>query len=327
MKIYILSASLACVLSIILGYFSIPLLKRLKVGQPVLKYVTKHYSKSGTPTMGGLFFVLSAVVIFIFFSSFNNRLSIITISITVGFALVGFMDDFLKIKFKNNQGLTAKQKLIFELIVSVFASYIAYDSGLDFVFIPFTKKELHLGVISVLFNAFIFIATVNSVNLTDGLDGLCSSVSIVYFLGLGVLILLQISTHTNVYLINEEYKNLSIFSFCMAGALLGYLVFNSPKASVFMGDTGSLSIGGAISTISVFSGNSLYIPIGGICFLISSLSVIIQVVYFKKTKRRVFIMAPLHHHFQEKGYLESKITYAYFIITALVFAVLLINYL
>ena len=327
MKIFLLCALISCASSIILGFITIPLLKRLKIGQPILKYVNEHYFKSGTPTMGGIFFVIASVITYFIFSNAKNRLSVIVVAITLGFTLVGFIDDFIKIKFKENKGLTAGQKLFFQIVVSLIASYIAFDSGLDFIYLPFTSRELHLGWFSVILNAFVFIATVNSVNLTDGLDGLCSSVSIVYFLGLTLLIILQISSKSFNYIIKEEYQNLSLLSICFFGALLGYLAFNSPKASVFMGDTGSLSIGGAISSISVFSGNALYLPIAGICFLISSLSVIIQVLYFKKTKKRVFLMAPIHHHFQKKGLSESKISYLYFLITAITFAVLLLNYL
>lgn len=327
MKKFALCWLVSVVLTIFTGFLVLPLLKRLKVGQPILKYVTEHKSKSGTPTMGGVFFIISACVAFLIFTSGKNRLSILALAITLAFMIVGFIDDFLKIKLNKNEGLTALQKLLFQIGISLLASFFAYESGLDFLYLPFTDKKVYLGLFSILLNAVVFIATVNSVNLTDGLDGLCASVSKVSFLVLAILILLQIKIHGNLYLIKDEYENLSLFSLATSGAMVGYLLFNTQKASVFMGDTGSLAIGGAISSISIFSGNALLLPVVGVCFVASSLSVIIQVIYFKKTKKRVFLMSPIHHHFQKKGYSEAKISYAYELITMLLGVITIICYL
>ena len=327
MKTLIVGLLISAILTIITGFLVLPLLKKLKIGQPILKYVTEHKSKSGTPTMGGVFFVLSATAVFLIFTSGRNRLGVLALAITIGFMAVGFIDDFLKIKLNRNEGLTALQKLLFQIGISLIASFFAYESGLDFLYLPFTDKKLSISYFSIPLNALVFVATVNSVNLTDGLDGLCGSVSLVFFLAMSVIIVLQIESYQSFYLIKEEYENLSLLSSCMAGAMVGYLLFNTSKASVFMGDTGSLAIGGAISSISIFSGNTLLIPVMGICYVLSSLSVIIQVVYYKKTKKRLFLMAPLHHHYQKLGFSEAKISYAYAFVTAVIGLATIISYL
>ena len=320
-----LSVVVSALLTVILGFLFLPLLKRLKIGQPILKYVNEHKGKSGTPTMGGMFFVLGAIITYIIFNGFSSRLSNLIIAITLGFLTVGFLDDFIKIKFKENKGLTATQKMAFLISISIISSYFSFNTGLNFVYLPFFKTKISLGAFIIALNVLVFIATVNSVNLTDGLDGLCASVSVIAFVFFAVIILIQ--SREDSYINCKEYQSVSTFSLCMAGALLGYLVFNTHKASVFMGDTGSLSIGGALSTVAILSGNTLYLPVVGVFFLISSLSVIIQVAKFKRTGKRVFLMAPLHHHFQEKGHSESKITYVYSFITLIIAMLCLINYL
>ncbi len=315
MKTQIICFIISSLITLLVGFAFLPFLKKLKLKQPILKYVDEHKSKSGTPTMGGLFFIVGGIFTYLIFNRESSRLSNLTIAITLGFMLVGFIDDYLKIKFKHNEGLSVVQKLLFQLIVSLIASYFSYQSGLDFLYLPFSKVKISLGLYVIFLNVFVFIATVNSVNLTDGLDGLCGSVSLFVFLALALLIILESSLFGVTYINRAEYLSLSMLSICFAGGLFGYLVFNTNRASVFMGDTGSLSLGGAISTIAVLSGNTLLIPIIGICYILSSVSVIIQVLHFKRTKKRVFLMAPIHHHFQEKGYTESKITYVYSFIT------------
>ncbi len=324
MKTYLIVFAISSIVSACLGKIFIPILRRLKFGQTILHYVKEHKTKDGTPTMGGLFIILSGIIVFFCFANKGKYLSIVAISIILAFMLVGFIDDYIKIKNKQNQGLTVGQKIIFQLLISLIASFFAYKNGFDFVYLPYSKKTLYLGVLSILLNAIVFISIVNGVNLIDGLDGLCSMVSMVVFIILGVIISLEIHFNNETYVFIEEYKNLSILAISFAGALFGYLLFNVYKASVFMGDTGSLALGGGIGAISVFSGNSLYIPIVGIMIVITALSVIIQVFYYKKTKKRVFLMAPLHHHLQHKGYSESKISFGYFFITTLMGIIVLI---
>lgn len=317
MKIYVYSLVLSSIITLILGRILLPILKRLKFGQPILGYVSEHKQKNGTPTMGGLFFVVGAIACYLVLGGGESRLSNLTIAVTLAFLSVGFLDDFLKIKFSHNEGLKAWQKFSFQVIISLIASYFAYNTGLNFIYLPFTKTQVSLGIFTVILNSIVFVATVNSVNLTDGLDGLCASVSAVAFIAFAIIITLQTNSFS-IYINDSEYRSLSLYLTCFTGALLGYLVYNTNKASVFMGDTGSLAIGGALSTVAVLSGNVLYIPIIGVFYLLSSLSVIIQVIKFKRTGKRVFLMAPLHHHFQEKGHSESKITYVYTFVTLLI---------
>ena len=323
----LISALISFLISVTSGFIVIPLLRKLKAGQPILGYVKEHNEKSGTPTMGGLFFILSATIVFFIFGGYKSRIALLSLTVGLAFMIVGFLDDFIKIKFFKNEGLKAYQKIIFQTAIALVCGVFAYSNGLTNFFIPFTKTALSLGVFTIPIVSIIFIAITNSVNLTDGLDGLAGGVSVVYLVVMATLISLQLSTHVTNYLVSEEYENLILLSTCLVGAILGFLIFNVNRAKVFMGDTGSLSLGGFIGAISVFSSNSFFIPIFGIMFVASSISVIVQVVYFKRTGKRVFLMAPLHHHFQHKGYTECKIAFCYMLITAVVGCVTLLTYL
>ncbi len=327
MLVKVLSVVFSLLLSVILGLVALPILKRIKAGQPILKYVEEHKHKSGTPTMGGLFFILSAIVIFIVLGGYNGRIALVAMAIGLAFMLVGFLDDFLKIRLKRNEGLKAYQKIIFQVAIAVFAGVFCYYNGLTVFYVPFTRIAVDLSFWTIPIVALIFVATTNSVNLTDGLDGLAGSVSVAYLVFLAIIIILQITIYEHLYSIKIEYDNLILLCGCIIGAVLGFLVFNINKAKVFMGDTGSLSLGGFIGAISVFSGNGFFIPVIGIMFVLSSISVIVQVFWFKRTGKRVFLMAPLHHHFQHKGFSESQITYCYFLVTVLLGALSLIAYL
>lgn len=324
MKRYLTAGLIATLISIALGYLIIPLLKKFKFNQSILGYVENHKNKSGTPTMGGIFFIIAIVLTFFIFKKGFSKISTMALTISLGFFTIGFLDDFIKIKFKRNLGLTPMQKTFFMLIVAIVASVFSYRQGLDFVYLPFFNKTVFLGFFSIILNILVFIATVNGVNLTDGLDGLCSSVSVIVFLSFAFIINLQTTLNAEVYFAVEEYENLTLLSVVFVGALLGYLLFNVNKATVFMGDTGSLAIGGAISSIAIFSGNTLYLPFIGITFVVSVLSVIIQVLYYKKTKNRVFKMAPYHHHLQLIGKTEWQISYAYTLITVIISVFLII---
>ena len=315
MKVNLIIFLLTILVTIISGKLVIPLLKKLKIGQTILHYVKEHKGKEGTPTMGGLFCIIPPIILYFIFCGFNLRISVVSITIGLAYLLVGFLDDFIKIKFRKNEGLKAYQKIVFQLLIAIFAGVFAYVNGLTLFFIPFTKSTVNLGVFTIPVVIFIFLAITNSVNLTDGLYGLAGSVSTIYLIILAVIIYLQTSYFQNVYLQMEEYNGLITLIICLVGGIIGFLTFNVSKAKVFMGDTGSLSLGGFIGAISIFSLNSFFIPILGIMFVLSSISVIVQVLYFKKTKKRVFLMAPLHHHFQHKGYTESQISFAYSVVT------------
>ncbi len=318
MKNILYAFILSFVICLLVGLVLLPLLKKLKMKQTILCYVEEHKSKNGTPTTGGLFFLISSIVAFLIVSNEHNTLSIIALITTVSFAIVGLIDDFIKIKFSQNLGLTSIQKILFQLAISLIISIYAYNSGITYVYLPFKGNLIDLGVFSIFLNVLVFIATVNSVNLIDGLDGLCSSVSIAVLLSVTVIGFLQISVSESYYINTLLYENLYLYAITIVGGLVAFLLFNTNKAVVFMGDTGSLMIGGAISSICIFSGNVLYIPIIGVAYVVTALSVIIQVLVYKKTKKRVFIMSPLHHHFQKKGLTENKICYIYFVVTLMI---------
>lgn len=305
MQTYLLAALVAFFISLLFCFILIPVLRRLKAGQNILVYVKEHKNKGGTPTMGGLAFVTASVFTAILFMRKANRTFVITLAMGLAYMTVGLIDDFLKWKHKENLGLKAWQKFAFQTAIAVVAGFYCLRAGLTQLHIPFLGITFELGVWTLPLAVFVFLATVNAVNLTDGLDGLASGVSVPFFGALGVIVSMQAG-------------DIAIPTLCFAlvGALLAYLLFNAPPASVFMGDTGSLALGGFAACIGVFTGNALYIAIVGLPFVFSVISVLIQVIYYKVTGgKRVFLMAPVHHHFQEKGYSESKISYAYFAIS------------
>ena len=305
MQTYLLVALVAFFISLLFCFILIPILRRLKAGQNILVYVKEHKDKGGTPTMGGLAFVTAAVLAAILFTKKADRTFVITLAIGLAYMAVGLIDDFLKRKHKENLGLRAWQKFAFQTAIAVAAGFYCIRADLTKLYVPFFCVTFELGVWILPLSVFVFLATVNAVNLTDGLDGLASGVSVPFFGALGIIISLQAG-------------NVAMPTLCFAlvGALLAYLLFNAPPASVFMGDTGSLALGGFAACIGVFTGNALFIAIVGLPFVFSVISVLIQVIYYKVTGgKRVFLMAPVHHHFQEKGYSESKISYAYFVIS------------
>ena len=326
MKTLLLTGLTSLVLSCVFGILTIPFLKKLKAGQPIYEYVKEHKDKNGTPTMGGLFFIVAAVLSFILVGGINSRIAVVSASIGVAYMMVGFIDDFLKIKFKTNEGLKPYQKIIFQLFIAIFAGVFVWHNGITVFHVPFVSKSVDLGLWTMIIVPIIFIAITNSVNLTDGLDGLAGSVSVAYLISFICLITVQIEKLEELYLLPNEYEYIKLLSVSLVGAILGFLVFNHSKAKVFMGDTGSLSLGGFIGAISIFSSNSFFIPIIGIMFVLSSISVILQVAYFKRTKKRIFLMAPMHHHFQLKGCSENKIAYCYTLITFVVGIICLITY-
>lgn len=299
----------------------------MKVGQPILKYVEEHNIKKGTPTMGGIFVVLSSVCAYFIFCGFKGVIGLVSVCIGLAYMLVGFLDDFLKIKYKDNKGLSAKQKILFQTAIALIAGVFAYLNEMTVVFLPFTNKIINLKYFVIPFNALIFLAITNSVNLTDGLDGLAGGTSLIYLMFTAILICLEINYNKALYTLKDEYYNLVFMCVSLVGALLGFLLFNVNPAKVFMGDTGSLSLGGFIGAISLFSMNGLYVAIIGIMFVVSSLSVIVQVIVFKKTSKRVFKMAPFHHHLQHNGVSENKITFIYSLITGIMGVLSIIFYL
>lgn len=286
----------------------IPILRRAKAGQTILGYVREHSYKGGTPTMGGIAFILAGALLVPALGLFADKRAAVALAFGVACAAVGFLDDFIKFRFKRNLGLRAYQKIAFQGAIALLAGLYCWHDGLTVLYIPFTKLSFDIGGWMIPLAAFVFVAATNCVNLTDGLDGLAASVSFWYFAALAALIFFQTGTSGVM---------LSRLCLVLCGSLAGYLLFNTHRASVFMGDTGSLGLGGFAAAVAVFSGNALYVAILGIMFVVSGISVILQVIYYKRTGgRRLFLMAPLHHHFQQKGYGEAKIAFAYSVITA-----------
>lgn len=313
MKTYLIASLTAFVLSAAFTRLLLPVLKKLKAGQNILCYVKEHAKKAGTPTMGGLAFISAAFICACLFVKEPDGKFIVALSLGLAYAAVGFLDDLLKIRRKDNLGLKAYQKIIFQGAAAILAGVFCYRAGLTFCRIPFTKNSVNFRAWMIPFAAFVFVALVNAVNLTDGLDGLASGASAAYFLSFGAMIALQSANSSE----NGAKNPLALLCFVLAASICGFLLFNAFPASVFMGDTGSLSLGGFAACAAVFSGNALYAPIVGIMFVVSVITVIMQVIYYKATKgRRIFLMAPYHHHLQKKGYSECKISYAYAVITA-----------
>lgn len=304
--ILIVAALTAFALSALLSAAALPVLKKLKAAQTVLGYVEKHAKKSGTPTMGGIAFVLAtAIVVFVFCDSHVAK---VAAGAMLGFGLIGFLDDAIKVLFRRNLGLKAYQKIVGQAGVTAIMVVYGYRSGGGTVaHIPFAGMDVDLGVWYIPLAALAYLGTVNCVNLTDGLDGLAAGTGTVYFAVLGI-----VCTMTAI----AGDGQLAMMSFALAGALTAFLWFNSNPARMFMGDTGSLALGGAAASVSILSHNIFLIPLVGIMYVVSGISVIVQVVSFKLTGKRVFAMAPFHHHLEYRGVKESKIVAEYTIVTA-----------
>ncbi len=308
--------------TLVISPFVISFIKREKVKQVILNYVESHSVKAGTPTMGGIIFIISIAVTTLICINGESNLAKFSILVFVAYGMIGFLDDFIKFKFKRNLGLTALQKIIFQLAISLAVGFFVYKSNLvgSVLLLPFSKFSVDIGWGIILVVAIIYLAATNAVNLTDGLDGLASSTTMAYMLSF--LMLLLIFLETNLAGISEilktELSNIAILCSITVGAMLSFLVFNCFPAKIFMGDTGSLALGSLVASVAVFSRMSLFIPILGIMFVLSAVSVIIQVAYYKLTKKRIFLMAPLHHHFEKKGVHEVRITVCYALVTLLV---------
>ena len=267
--------------------------------------------------MGGISFTLSAFIITLILARGEKSLAVQILAVTLGFGIIGFLDDFIKVRFKRNEGLTPIQKIIFQVAVAVVTAIFAYRSPYagDTVYLPFTLRAVNLGWFALPLYAFAFIAFANAVNLTDGLDGLAAKSGAAYscfFTAILAVIVYYVGVRPDEA---EEYGNLIVFSLALTGTLCGFLVYNSFPARIFMGDTGSLALGGALAGLAVTSRLVLFSPIIGVVYVVSCLSDVIQVLHYKRTKRRVFLMAPFHHHLERKGWHENRIVTAYALTT------------
>ena len=313
-----------------LGPKIIESLKRLKVGQAVREDgPATQLAKDGTPTMGGIFMVVSIVIAMVFWADIRNGMVWLTLAALVGFSLLGFFDDYFKVKRHSSDGLRPRTKLLFQFLIALAVMLVLYNTGGDTnLYIPFFKNPvLDMGVLWVPFGVLFIMAASNAVNFSDGLDGLLAGLLILVFITLAILTYLSGRADFSSYLgipFIPGAGELMIFCLAATGACIGFLWFNSHPAEVFMGDTGSLSLGGVIAVISLMIKKEVLIFIIGGVFVLEIASVIIQVVSYKLRKKRVFKMAPLHHHFELSGWAEGKIVIRFWILGGL-FAIIALS--
>jgi phospho-N-acetylmuramoyl-pentapeptide-transferase len=299
------AALVAFIIVIIAGLFIIPMLAKLKFGQMVRNDGPKsHIRKTGTPTMGGIIFIPAIALSVLVLSELTERV-IMTVIIMIGFSLIGFFDDYIKIKKKRSLGLKASQKLLFQIILAfilaIYAYYCYPSSGT--LKVPWRQYGWDLGLMFIPFTVFVTLGTVNSVNLTDGLDGLVSGIMVI------------ISFFYTLTATKAGLSDMAIISAAVTGACIGFLVYNFHPAKVFMGDTGSLGLGGVLAAISVLTRTHLYLILFGMIFIVETLSVILQVIAFRFTGKRLFKMSPIHHHFELNGWSEKKVVFVFWAFT------------
>ncbi len=308
-RVILVSILVAFLIALIVGPILIPLLRRLKFGQSIREEGPQsHMKKAGTPTMGGIIIILSFSLAALIFANHNTELFLIML-VTLGYGLIGFLDDFIKIAFKRNLGLTSRQKLLGQIVIASVFYFFLMKSGISTeVMIPIIDVSIDLQWLYFPFIIFVLVGASNGVNLTDGLDGLLAGVSSIAF-----------GAYTFIALSLSKY-DVAIFTAAVVGALLGFLVYNAHPAKVFMGDTGSLALGGAIAATAVLTKTEVLLVIIGGIYVVETLSVMIQVISFKTRGKRVFRMSPIHHHFELLGWSEWKVVTRFWFV-GLIFAV------
>lgn len=308
----ILGLMLSFFVSVIFGYFLIPVLKKLKCGQTISAFTAfRHSQKQGTPTIGGLIFIvptlITMLVLYLRGSLEISSSLLIIIFVFISYALLGFVDDYLKIKAHNNEGLSITQKLVIQVLIALIFFLIYMKGGGDtYLRITFLRISVDLKWLYGIFILFLLVGSSNAVNLTDGLDGLAGSLSVVAFLSFGIL-----CWGTTWVSGNQE---MAIFCFILVGSLLGFLVYNTHPAKVFMGDTGSMALGSSLAAIAILSKHELSLAVIGGVFVIEALSSIIQLTAIKRFHKKVFLMAPIHHHFEKLGWEETDIVKLFLIV-------------
>ena len=287
--------------SVVLGLFMVPALKKLRVGQKISIFVGEaHRKKEGTPTMGGLIFIIPTVLatlglILTDKISYTSNLGIVLL-VFIGYTLIGFLDDFLSIKKGNNEGLTVYQKLLMQVLIAIGFFYIYMRSGGQTAWVVGTLHiDLELGWLYGLAILFVLVGASNAVNLTDGLDGLAGGLSAIAFIAFSLISL------------SVGFEDIGLFSLILVGGLFGFLVYNTYPAKIFMGDTGSLALGAAMGAIAILTHRELTLLVVASIFVIETLSVILQTFWVIVFKRKLFLMTPLHHHFEKLGWSESDI--------------------
>ena len=310
MQELLLAAGVSAGIALAAGPLMIPFLRRLKFGQSIRQEGPQsHLAKAGTPTMGGIIMVLALLPATLLF---RHSLEIwVALFVTLGYGLIGFLDDFIKVVLKRNLGLKAREKLFGQVLIAAGLAYFsaAYmNRGTD-LWIPFWGQNFDLGPFYYVLIFFVLVGTTNGVNLTDGLDGLAAGVTTVAALAYAVI--------AGWF----ARPDLSLFCMALAGSCLGFLKYNAHPAKIFMGDTGSLALGGALAAVAVMTKTELLLVVVGGIYVIETLSVAIQVASFKSTGRRVFRMAPIHHHFELSGWPEQKVVKTFWLAAA-VFALL-----
>ncbi len=307
----ILTALAGCILADVAGYFLLPVLRALKAGQSVRDIgPTWHNNKAGTPLMGGLMFVLASILCLVFNIPWMQEYSVFyVLALALCFGLVGFLDDFCKVKFKRDLGLTAIQKALLQMAVSALFLYLLFTKGIltcD-IYVPFFNVTFNIHpIVYIFFSMFIMVGCVNAVNLTDGVDGLCGSVTV------PVMVFFTVAAFA------MKKTDLALLPAALVGGLIGYLFYNWHPAKVFMGDTGSLFLGGIVCAMAFALDMPLILILVGFVYIVETLSDIIQVIYFKVTHgKRFFKMAPIHHHFEMCGWKEKKICYIFSAVSAL----------
>lgn len=308
----ILGLMIGFFMAVILGWFLIPMLRKLKCKQTISVFTAfRHASKEGTPTLGGLIFIIPTIitmlVLYLRGSLEITHSLLIIIFVFISYALLGFVDDYLKIRGHSNDGLSINQKLIVQVLIALVFFYIYMQGGGDAnVTITSLNLSVNMGWFYGLFILFLLVGSSNAVNLTDGLDGLAGGLSLVAFLSFGII------TWGSTWI--EGYQEMAIFCFILVGAILGFLVYNTHPAKVFMGDTGSLALGATLAAIAILTKHELSLAVIGGVFIIEVLSSIIQIFSIKKFHKKVFLMTPLHHHFEKLGWQEGDIVKLFLIV-------------
>ena len=294
--------------STVLGLLMLPILRKLRVGQKISIFVGEtHRKKEGTPTMGGLIFIIPTIVatlglILIGKVSYTSNLGIVLL-VFLGYACIGFMDDFLSIRKGNNEGLTAYQKLFMQVLIAIGFFYIYMRSGGQTAWVVGTLHiDLELGWLYGLAILFVLVGASNAVNLTDGLDGLAGGLSAIAFIAFSLISL------------SVGFEDIGLFTLILVGSIMGFLIYNTHPAKVFMGDTGSLALGAVMGAIAILTHRELTLAVVASVFIIETLSVIIQTIWVQVFKRKLFLMTPLHHHFEKLGWLETDIVKLFWVI-------------